>query len=609
MVWCTNCLRDCPTDRDFSSGYICCSECGRIHYQDVFTEEPTFVRGPGGESRMAGSFVRSIQNDYSESFRRTLEHGTRQINDLMIKLEIHDQSLGGQAASFYKIAIERSFTRGRRTAHVAAACLYIACRANNKPYLLIDFAIWLTVNVYVLGAVYLQLCKLLSLEQHPFVQKPVDPSLFMHRFTGALMKGDYKNKVWKTALKIVASMKRDWMQTGRKPTGICGAALYISALSHGFSYQKSDVVKIVHICEATLTKRLVEFENTKSGSLTIEEFEKHAQEFEKENKSPTYPKVNFREKTEVLCQHKGTEPHFAHGLCKSCYKDFVELSGGLNGGSEPPAFQHAEMARLAQDPPQKEGGPVGKETNKHIHNNAKGPNPESANTSAPPQNVNKNFEDTTCKDGEIPSVTDDTDNLSDSDDVEVSCYINTEEERRCKKIIWEELNKDYLQEQAAAAAAPKDFGDGSDDVIAARKLAAAVAKSREKRRQKRAMESENSGRAPTAAEATHQMLTRKGLSSKINYEALEKLFDESPFPSMKKSRTESREGHGEAGKEGSKGENEAETGNYYEQQENNDRYKEDNSCKHFYADELYNQNSEEMFYDCDDDDHNFFDDY
>lgn len=78
---------------------------------------------------------------------------------------------------------------------------------------------------------------------------------------------------------------------------------------------------------------------------------------------------------------------------------------------------------------------------------------------------------------------------------------------------------------------------------------------------------------------------------------------------MKKSRTESREGHGEAGKEGSKGENEAETGNYYEQQENNDRYKEDNSCKHFYADELYNQNSEEMFYDCDDDDHNFFDDY
>lgn len=28
-------------------------------------------------------------------------------------------------------------------------------------------------------------------------------------------------------------------------------------------------VKIVHICEATLMKRLIEFENTDSGSLTV----------------------------------------------------------------------------------------------------------------------------------------------------------------------------------------------------------------------------------------------------------------------------------------------------------------------------------------------------
>ncbi|PWA76300.1 Acetyl-coenzyme A synthetase chloroplastic/glyoxysomal [Artemisia annua] len=31
----------------------------------------------------------------------------------------------------------------------------------------------------------------------------------------------------------------------------------------------ADVVKVVHICEATLTKRLIEFENTKAGSLTV----------------------------------------------------------------------------------------------------------------------------------------------------------------------------------------------------------------------------------------------------------------------------------------------------------------------------------------------------
>lgn len=36
---------------------------------------------------------------------------------------------------------------------------------------------------YVLGAVFLQLCQLLSLQEHPIVQKAVDPSLFIGRYT------------------------------------------------------------------------------------------------------------------------------------------------------------------------------------------------------------------------------------------------------------------------------------------------------------------------------------------------------------------------------------------------------------------------------------------
>lgn len=32
------------------------------------------------------------------------------------------------------------------------------------------------------------------------------------------------------------------LQTGRKPSGLCGAALYISGHSHGLNYSKSDIV-------------------------------------------------------------------------------------------------------------------------------------------------------------------------------------------------------------------------------------------------------------------------------------------------------------------------------------------------------------------------------
>jgi hypothetical protein len=46
------------------------------------------------------------------------------------------------------------------------------------------------VNVFVLGGVYLQLVELLRLTNSPALSKPVDPSLYLHRFTEALPLGD-----------------------------------------------------------------------------------------------------------------------------------------------------------------------------------------------------------------------------------------------------------------------------------------------------------------------------------------------------------------------------------------------------------------------------------
>jgi transcription factor IIIB subunit 2 len=172
-----------PTQRDPDTGMISCRGCGRVLDQDEFTEEPTFVKGAGGESRLAGSYVKSFQSDYSVSFGRTLEKGKQKIHELAVSLSIEDGSATKLAGAFYEIALHRNFTKGRRTDQVAAACLYIACRDKKKPFLLIDFSICLGINVYVLGAVFLQLCQLLSLQEHPIVQKAVDPSLFISRYT------------------------------------------------------------------------------------------------------------------------------------------------------------------------------------------------------------------------------------------------------------------------------------------------------------------------------------------------------------------------------------------------------------------------------------------
>lgn len=536
MVWCGHCIDNCDTVRDPDKGHLCCVVCGKVIDQDVYYSGPSFEKSSSGQSRLSGSILHSAASAYSLSRQKTLEKGRYEISTIVRHLNVGGgESIINRAHNFYKIAVERNFTKGRRTSHVAAGCLYIACRQSEKAYLLIDFSDYLKISVYVLGAVFLQLCKMLRLSDHPIVQKLVDPSLFIHRFTERLL-GRRNNTVSEIALRIVASMKRDWMQTGRKPSGLCGAALYISALSHGLNYSKSDIVTVVHICEATLTKRLIEFENTESGSLTIDEFIARADELNDVSQSCYLPMPG-----QVLCEHKNTdEPHFAHGLCKQCFDEFIKLSGGLKGGAEPPAFQHAERQRMEKI----------KAEGKDMEHSYLSSKPTSDSTACtPPLLKEPNIDDQDLHEEE----TRDPENFSDIDDIEVDGYLHNEEEKHFKKIIWEEMNKEYLEEQAvkeAAAAAAKEAADAalansSEEFRSAYELAAATAEalanSKKEKRQQRAEERRNSAPAKSPLEATCQVLKRKSFSSKINYKALESLY----MDSSKKQRTEFDAGEAE----------------------------------------------------------------
>lgn len=445
----------------------------------------------------------------------------------------------------------------------------ILYREKEKPFLLIEFSSELGVSVYELGTVYLQLCQLLSLHNHSFIQMPVDPSLFMHRYTSGLIQGDGNKRVLNTALHLAVSMKRDWIQTGRKPSGICAAAIYVSSVLHGYNFSRADVVKAVHICEATLAKRLIEFENTKAGSLTIEEFTQNAKDFENEMQSckQSASGLKMPGMEEVVCQHKSNAVQSGFGLCKNCY---LEFCGGLDG-SEPPAFQRAEMERLSKESQEcltqstpgidpciktidNENGnrPDSELLKGNAKENDKGVVTEVQNASPNPGKVDKISETVdTSEISEEPTATatvDETDTLSDIDDLEVSCYLHNEEESRLKKILWEHLNKEYMQEQAAkeaaAAAARKLYTGTPEEQQKAQELAAAAAKlvanKKAKDKQKRALDAKNAKPAQTAAEAAGQLFTKKKLSSKINYDALKDIFDDEPSP--KKTRVDEESG-------------------------------------------------------------------
>ncbi|KAJ7976448.1 transcription factor IIIB 90 kDa subunit-like [Quillaja saponaria] len=116
------------------------------------------------------------------------------------------------------------------------------------------------------------------------------------------------------------------------------------------------------------------------------------------------------------------------------------------------------------------------------------------------------------------------------------------------------------------------------------------------RQEKRSQEAKNSTPAQTAAEATRQILIKKRLSSKVNYDVLDKLFEEPASPeNPKKIRTDSHDEKGHASKETNK----------FDEQVPEDEYADegDGGDAEMYENAMFDENMDET-YDYDD-----YDDY
>uniref|UniRef100_A0A2I3GFQ7 BRF1ral transcription factor IIIB subunit n=1 Tax=Nomascus leucogenys TaxID=61853 RepID=A0A2I3GFQ7_NOMLE len=136
-----------------------------------------------------------------------------------------------------------------------------------------------------------------------------------------------------TALRLLQRMKRDWMHTGRRPSGLCGAALLVAARMHDFRRTVKEVISVVKVCESTLRKRLTEFEDTPTSQLTIDEFMKI--DLEEECDPPSYTagqrKLRMKQLEQVLS------------------KKLEEVEGEIS------SYQDAIEIELENSPPSREG--------------------------------------------------------------------------------------------------------------------------------------------------------------------------------------------------------------------------------------------------------------
>ncbi|KAF0990547.1 hypothetical protein HZS_4638, partial [Henneguya salminicola] len=127
--------------------------------------------------------------------------------------------------------------------------------------LLIDFSEVTQTDVFVLGKVYQLIARELG------IQLPL-----ILRYGYKLKLGEKTRDVCHTAVRLVGRMKRDWIHHGRRPNGICGAALLVASQLHGFQISVKQMVRVVRISKAIIVKRLADVSETPVASLSLEDF-------------------------------------------------------------------------------------------------------------------------------------------------------------------------------------------------------------------------------------------------------------------------------------------------------------------------------------------------
>lgn len=261
--------------------------------ESIIVSEVQIEENAGGGASVVGQFVSStdtrginingLQNSLRESKEITLQNGKKLIHEMGSQLRLNQHCMD-TAFNFYKLAVQRGLTRGRKIRQVIAACLYLVCRTEGTPHMLLDLCDIVhddACYISSLGKLAMKFAYLLCIKL-----PEIDPGLFIPRFAQKLDFGDKTHDVTTTALRLVQRMNRDWMATGRRPSGLCGAALLVSARMYDFQRSLDDIVKVVKIGKTTLRKRMLEFEDTPSSNLTVDEF--NTIDLEEEADPPAY---------------------------------------------------------------------------------------------------------------------------------------------------------------------------------------------------------------------------------------------------------------------------------------------------------------------------------
>jgi transcription initiation factor TFIIB len=184
-----------------------------------------------------------------ESKDRNLSFALSELQRLVSFLGL-PKSVHEEVAKKYEQAVDRGLVRGRSMESVIAALLYTVCREMGTPRTLEEISEASGVERREIGRTYRYIARELNMRILPAM--PVD---YVPRFASMLGLSD---KVQARAIRFLEQAKKHEATSGKGPTGVAAAALYIAAVLEGEKRTQREIADAIGVTEVTIRNRFKE---------------------------------------------------------------------------------------------------------------------------------------------------------------------------------------------------------------------------------------------------------------------------------------------------------------------------------------------------------------
>ncbi len=193
--------------------------------------------------------LRKWQYRISTAIERNLKLALAELKRVSSYLKL-PKSVEEESARIYTMAVQRGLVRGRSMESVVAGALYAACRRHEVPRTLDELSEASGIDKKEIGRTYRFITRELGIRILP--SNPVD---YIPRFASALkLSPETQSK----SVEILEAAQEAELTSGRGPTGIAAASLYVAALSNNEKRTQREVADVAGVTEVTIRNRYKE---------------------------------------------------------------------------------------------------------------------------------------------------------------------------------------------------------------------------------------------------------------------------------------------------------------------------------------------------------------